>query len=273
MKRIKYQFFLTLPLSFRLMVLMALALVLTTPLSANPPRTTIPTSSPTPAASPKPLVLLTIYNPWRMVIGSDEPTFALYDNGLVIYQRLGPADAPEFASVQLTAAELKTLKAQLKLDKSLYALDAIKDYYPMTDQPTNVIRLFDPVLGEKTISIYGDLFADPEARQMAAPKRLIDLFDMLAAYTHPHAETWLPDQFEVILYEYDTTGAQKWPQGWPTLIDPTTVKRDSVYSLYIDIDQFDRYLQLRQKATAVELGERTWAFSVRFPLPHERPAA
>ena len=271
MKNIRHQFLITLPLSLLLFVLMAVALVIATPTSANPPKTSIFPLSPTPDNQPlKPLVLLTVYNPWLMVIGSDEPTFALYDNGLVIYQRIGPADAPEFASAQLTPAELKTLLAQLKIDKDLYALDANKDYYTKTDQPTNVIRLFDPVLGEKVISIYGDLYSDPEARQMAAPKRLIDLFDTLTVYSHPKAETWLPDHFEVMLWSYDTADAVAWPKDWPTLNDPSSIKRDSVYSLYVDIKDYDRYLELRHTATAVRLDGKNWSFSARFPFPHER---
>lgn len=96
MKRITRQFLISLPLSILLLVSMAVALVIATPLSANPPRTSIATPSPTPDKPEtfQPIILLTIYNPWLMVIGSDEPTFALYDNGLVIYQRIGPADAP-----------------------------------------------------------------------------------------------------------------------------------------------------------------------------------
>jgi hypothetical protein len=252
------------------MLSISLAATFAAPIHPNKPLTTFLPPSPTPDHQPlKPLVLLTIYNPWLMVIGSDEPTFALYDNGLVIYQRIGPADAPEFASVQLTAAEFKALKAQLKIDKSLYALDANKDYYTKTDQPTNVIRLFDPLLGEKLISIYGDLNSDPEARQMAAPQRLIDLYDTLVNYSHPDAQTWLPDKFEVMLWSYDTSDAVAWPSDWPTLTDPTTVKRDSLYSFYIDIKDYDRYLELRQSANAVRLDGKNWAFSARFPLPHE----
>lgn len=232
-------------------------------------RTATVAPSPTPIGAPRPLVLLTVYNPWLMVIGADEPTFALYDNGLVIYQRIGPADAPEFASVQLTSAELAALLAQLKIDEDLYALDANKDYYTKTDQPTTVIRLSDPVLGDKRISIYGDLYNDSEAREMAAPKRLIDLFDTLVKYYHPKAETWLPDHFEVMLWPYDTNDSTAWPANWPALSDPTTVKRESIYSLYVDIKEYDRYVQLKQSANALRLDGKNWAFSARFPFPHE----
>ncbi len=257
-------------LSILLMLSISLAATFAAPPQSSRLLTTFLPPSPTPDNQPlKPLVLLTVYNPWLMVIGSDEPTFALYDNGLVIYQRVNADNNPEFASVQLNADELKILKAQLKIDTELYTLDANKDYYTKTDQPTNVIRLFDPVLGEKIISIYGDLFDDPEARQMAAPKRLIDLFDTLTSYSHPKAKTWLPEKFEVMLWSYDTADAVAWPKDWPTLTDPTTIKRESVYSLYVDIKDYDRYLKLRQTATAVRLDGKNFAFSARFPFPHE----
>lgn len=231
------------------------------------------TLTPPPAQSaPQLLVLLTIYDPWRMVIGSDEPTFVLYDTGLVIYQRIGPADGMEFASVVLPADELKALRATLKIDKELYTLKADPDAVGKTDQPTNVIRLWEAELGEKVISIYGDLWHDAEARQLAAPKRLIDLFDTLVNFSHPRAERWLPAQFEVILWPYAYSDPTDWPQDWPGFDDPTTVKRDSVYSLYLDISQYERFLQLASQASAFKLDGQTWAFSLRFPFPHERSA-
>ncbi|MBI1276837.1 MAG: hypothetical protein GC179_01785 [Anaerolineaceae bacterium] len=261
---------LTLILMLTIIVLSSISLAFAAPMQSNQLLTTFLPPSPTPPNQPpKPLVLLTIYNPWLMVIGSDEPTFALYDNGLVIYQRKNTSGDFEFASVQLTDDEFKTLKSDLKIDKDLYALDANKDYYTKTDQPTNVIRLSDAVLGDKTISIYGDLFDDPEARQMAAPKRLIDLFDTLTGYSHPKAQTWLPEKFEVMLWSCDTADAVLWPSDWPTLTDPTTVQRESLYSIYVPISEYDHYLKLRQKAYAVRLDGKNWSFSARFPFPHE----
>jgi len=262
-------------LSIMLILLTTLAATFAAPITPDMAITmTPPPPSPTPAnEQPQPLVMLTIYDPWRMVIGSDEPAFVLYDNGLVIYQRIGPADALEFVSVQLTNTELADLKADLNINADLYALKADDTYYPKTDQPSNVIWLNDPQLGEKMVSIYGDLWNDEEARQLAAPQPLIDLFDKLVAYSHPDAQTWLPQQFEVILWPYDTSDAVAWPAGWPDLDDPTTIKRDSVYSLYISFDQYDRYLELRSTANAVRLDGQNWSFSMRFPLPHEHQPA
>src|SRR5689334_14251271 len=36
----------------------------------------------------KPMFVVTERNPWAMVIGSDVPTVALYEDGLLIYQRV-----------------------------------------------------------------------------------------------------------------------------------------------------------------------------------------
>lgn len=254
-----------------LTIMMSLSLAQASPVTLL--RTTLTPPPPTSTAVSEtlvPLVMLTIYDPWRMVIGSDEPAFVLYDSGLVIYQRIGPADAPEFVSVQLSAADLEVLKLNLGLNKDLYVLEANQDYYAKTDQPTNVIWLHDPVLGDKRISIYGDLWHDEEARRLAAPQPLIDLFDTLTTYSHPQAELWLPDHFEVMLWPYDTTDAAAWPSDWPGLDDDSTIKRQSVYSVYIHISDYQRYLTLRNTAQAVRLDGRTWAFAMRFPMPHER---
>ena len=35
---------------------------------------------------PRPLVVLLEFDPWQMVIGSDVPTFVLYDDGTIIYR-------------------------------------------------------------------------------------------------------------------------------------------------------------------------------------------
>ncbi len=270
MKRLHPRLPITL-LSITVMLLMTIAATFAAPTTPNMAITFTPPPSPTPADQPpQPLVMLTIYDPWRMVIGSGEPTFVLYDNGFILYPRIGTADAPEFASVQLTDDEFEALKADLNIDADLYTLEADDTYYPKTDQPTNVIRLFDAVLGDKTVSVYGDLWSDEEARQLAAPKPLIDLFDKLVAFSHPDAQTWFPEQFEVILWPYDTSDAVAWPANWPDLDDPTTIKRDAVYSLYIDFDEYDTYLELRNTANAVRLDGQNWSFSLRFPLPHER---
>jgi len=230
-------------------------------------RTTL-TPPPAPEA-PEPIIILTIYDPWRMVIGSDEPTFALYETGLVIYQRENDDGKWELAAVVLDEDEFQTLRDSLQIDADLYALDEEYDTVLITDQPSNTIEIDDPELGEKHFWIYGNLGSDSPDRDEAAPERLLNLFDLMTTFSHEDAKTWLPGQFEVILWPYETSDATTWPEDWPGLDDESTVERDSVYSLYIDIEAYDRFVELAEDANAFELDGQTWAFSVRFPFPHE----
>ncbi|MBZ0282650.1 MAG: hypothetical protein K8L97_18055 [Anaerolineae bacterium] len=256
--------------SFALIVMTLMALMVSAAAPAASPsvfRTTLP-PPPAPEA-PEPIIILTIHDPWRMVIGSDEPTFALYETGLVLYQRENDNGEWELASVVLDEDELQTLRDSLRIDADLYALDDEYDNVAITDQPSNTIEIYDAELGEKTFWIYGNLRIDSPERDEFAPERLLDLFDLMANFVHEDAKTWLPGQFEVILWPYETSEATQWPEDWPGLDDESTIKRDSVYSLYIDIEEYDRFRELAKDANAFELDGQTWTFSLRFPFPHE----
>lgn len=227
------------------------------------------TFTPPSQEAPKPIIVLTIYDPWKMVIGSDEPTFALYDTGLVIYQRENEDGDWEFASVKLDEDELQSLRESLHIDESLYAMDDDYSNVMITDQPSNRIQIFDAELGEKNFWIYGSLRFGGSERSEIAPQRVVDLYDVMAGFTREDAKTWLPGYFEVILWPFETSTAAAWPTDWPGLDDPTTVQRDTVYSIYVDIEEYDRFRELADDANAFRLDGQTWAFSVRFPLPHE----
>jgi hypothetical protein len=62
----------------------------------------------------QPLVLLTEYNPWAMVIGSDSPTFALYGNGTVIWRAEGRSG--KYMTVALAPSEVAELFRSARLD-------------------------------------------------------------------------------------------------------------------------------------------------------------
>jgi hypothetical protein len=222
----------------------------------------------TPEPSPKPLFVLTEYDPWRMVIGSDSPTFALYDNGLVIYVGEDSEGNPAYLSTQLDTKVFNKLREALTADKEFFALDSYYDIALKTDQPTSTIVAWDKDGTAKKVGVYGDLRDDDEARDQT-PKAFLTLFDAATAFTDPDATEWLPEKFEVMIWEYDTSGATRWPNQWPDLDDPTTVKRDQVYSIYVDASELPTYRKLAENATAVRIDGKTWAFSMRFPFPNE----
>src|SRR5690349_10682085 len=63
-----------------------------------------------PFAGPKPLAVFTEINPWLMVIGSDTPRVAVYENGDVVFvKKVGDSYAYHF--VQLSPAQLKEMES------------------------------------------------------------------------------------------------------------------------------------------------------------------
>ena len=90
-------------------------------------------------SKPYPLVILIERNPWLAVTGSDSPTFALYETGLVVFlnrearRECNPAGEPVFNiryfSVILDEKENADLLASLSLDQSFRDL---KENYTVT---------------------------------------------------------------------------------------------------------------------------------------------
>jgi hypothetical protein len=216
---------------------------------------------------PRALVLLTIYDPWQMVLGSDMPRFALYDDGQVIYTHRNDEGEWELLTATLTPRELNQLLARMDIGDTFFALD---DYYEgpmMTDQPSNSLMVWDEEHGTKTVGVYGDVSLG-EARELA-PEAFLKVYDAALGYTNPDAETWLPEKFEVMLWPYETSEATRWPAAWPDLDSPFAVQRDDQWSIYMDIDQYERFQSLAEDANAFRLDGKMWAFGVRFPYPHE----
>lgn len=253
-------------------VLMQLFLVmLTQPATATNPhmKTTFEPYGP---ENPLPMVVLMEYDPWRMVIGSDSPTFALYQNGLVIYSRKNEDGEWEHASTFLTIDERDALFKEI-VSPEFFELD---DYYEATgwtDQPSNRLMVWGKDGEMKEVSVYGNLRPhtdgsyDEEVRA-GTPEVYWQAFDTIIHFSHEDAETWLPEKFEVMLWPYDTSSGAKWPKNWPDLDDETTQKRgEDSYSVYVDIAELDTYFALSD--SAVELDGRRWAYALRFPFPTE----
>jgi hypothetical protein len=230
-----------------------------------------PTSTKTHLASSttgNPLFVLVEYDPWRMVIGSDSPTFVLYDDGLVIFVRRNKQGNPEYAATRLTGDDFVKLRANLAGNDPFFVLKAHYDLLLPSDQPSNVITLWNTKRGAKQVSVYGDLRHSKEARDLA-PQPFVRLFDKAVSYTNPEATSWRPEKFEVIVWETQRSDAVPWPKDWPDLNDPTTIKRGKVYSLYLEWSKLTTFRTLTHNGHALLINGKTWAFSLRYPLPSE----
>ncbi len=237
-----------------------------TPANIPPIRTTFEPYGP---ENPEPMVVLMEYDPWRMVIGSDSPTFALYENGLVIYRA---EDEIGYVSALLDFEERDALYAQIASD-AFFALDDYYEATEWTDQPSNVIMLWDKNGQVKRVSVYGSLYAGGEIESESranTPEAFLTAFDTLVNFSHAEAKAWLPEKFEVMLWPYDTSDSVRWPADWPDLDDPTTKPRgEDSYSVYVPIDELEAYFALQDSGSAVKLAGKTWAYGLRFPFPTE----
>lgn len=216
----------------------------------------------------RPLIRLTIFDSWAPVLGADSPQFVVYDTGQVIYA--GGVDDDRrltYMRVELEPAELEALLDSLGVEH-FYRME---DYYETvfkTDQRTETITVWTEDAGFHSVTVYGSLEYDPEARALA-PHGFVSAFDRMMSYSHPDAEPWLPEMFEVLLWPYENSSAAGWPEAWPEPGSPVFVPRDQVISVYLDSDQLERYRELAATARAVRLDGETYAFSMRWPFPHE----
>jgi hypothetical protein len=216
---------------------------------------------------PPPVLVMRQLDPWKMVIGSDSPAFALYADGTVIFR-----EGERYKSVRLTATEQQDLIGSLGIED----LSALKGHYQTTatsDQTQSYIFVYsgtDPFY----ISTYGSL-SSSETRS-TLPDEIVHAYDRLDSFSHPNARDWLPASIEVMIWPYEYAPGQSivWPSDWPGLDSPTTVQRgEHAFSLYVPSVQLGRltaFLGTRRPKGAVEIGGKKWAASTRFPFPHEQ---
>jgi hypothetical protein len=97
-----------------------------------------------------------------MVIGSDVPTFALYNTGQIIYKKI-ENERLKLYEIKLTKQELEKVIQSLAISSDIYKLPNDIEAARGTDQPTT--ELFLNIDFRKTISIYGGLDFNSEARE------------------------------------------------------------------------------------------------------------
>jgi hypothetical protein len=220
-------------------------------------------AGPRPASNP--LIVLVEQDPWAMVIGSDSPRFALYDDGLVIFR-----SKTGFKSVKLSGAEMSALVSRIAPEK-LAPLARLYRVSQVTDQPLVMLAVFDQ--GKRSvIRIYGRPSTQDAAAMLPTP--VVAAYQQLMAFDHPRARDWLPEKIEVMIWPYDYAPDTPivWPADWPGIDDPATVKRGYGYSLYVPSSRYSSltaFLRSRKQKGAIVIGGRKWSASMRYPFPGE----
>lgn len=217
----------------------------------------------------KPLIVLVETDPWAMVIGSDVPSFALYENGQIIYQQIENKRVKIY-EVTLSKAELQNVIKSFEITDRVFKLPNYIEAASKTDQPTNVLTLnFDST---KIIAVYGRVGTNPEVRK-SAPKQFLAVYDNIKKYKNDSAKAWFPDRFEVMFWDYNyAPNKRPWVEDFPDLKSPTTVKWDNdMYSVYIDkknYDEFEKYYSSMGEKQAVEINGKKMAIDYRLPFPN-----
>lgn len=217
-------------------------------------------------SSNSPQIILITSDPWKSVIGSDSPEFAVYEDRTVIFR-----EGTGYKTVNLSEKRYKEFLSLIRRDD----IEKFGGYYDIadaTDQPSNDLLIYaddEPVF----VSVYGSL-GDPEVSSKL-PKKLKSIFSKFTSFTDTQAKPWLPEYVEVMIhpYEYAPEKSIKWPDNWPGLDDPGTKNRgEESYSLFLPIAHLDElkiFLGTQKKRGAIEINNRKWTASFRFPFPHE----
>jgi hypothetical protein len=238
-----------------------------------------------PFEGPRPLAIFIQSNPWAMVIGSDTPRVAIYENGDVIFAKK-VNDRLAYHQVTLDKDQLEKVREHLK---PVLALKDLKPGYNIrpnaTDQPQAMFYLRD---GDREVatSVYGLMAAGTELpgftefpggpKPTIPPDALLKLHKWLCELDYPNSKEWTPKYVEVMLWDYSyAPGASiQWPKDWPALKSDRAIKRGDSYSIFLDgslLPKLREFLATQAKEKgAVEIDGKKMAASYRFTFPGER---
>ena len=218
-------------------------------------------------ASPE--LIFVEFDPWRMVIGSDWPYFALYSDGLVIYKKENTAPF-DLVSAHLDEEQHRALLAALQLD-SLSALNDGYDVSNYTDEPSYELHAWLRA-ERKDISVNGSIRTSPFSR-VRLPPELLNAFDTVFRFSAEGAEPWQPDRLELMLWPFDHSRLEPvaWPSEWPGL-EAASQRPSGLYQIFVPSDDYERLFSLLanlRDGRGVGLDNHTWSLDYRIPFPRE----
>lgn len=151
----------------------------------------------------KPLFVLVEYNHRAMVVGADTPTFALYDDGTVIFWRK-EGRGGKYVSAKLTDSEVSGVLEQVN-PQSFVSLG--RRYEPaggISHAPETLMVLREKGGSYKGVYIFGSLRREENGSYpRGVPNLLADVFQFATTYDNAKATEWLPDSVEVMVWPYE----------------------------------------------------------------------
>lgn len=231
-----------------------------------------------PFQGPRPLVVVQVTDPWIMVVGSDTPIFALYEDGQVIQEVKGAGGDASYQWKQLTKPELEQLLRRVAACGPYPEKARHVELSRATDMPET--RIYVDLGGTPYArSVYGLRWGGGEvlARDPAVelPVEVGRLGGLLWHLSMPGMRPWVPRYVEVMAwpYEYAPRPSLPWPQTWPGLSSSRAFKRGDSWSIFLDgtaWPQVNAFLRKLEAKAAVEIEGRKWALAVRGVFPNEK---
>ncbi len=222
----------------------------------------------------KPLAVLWQMNPWLMVIGSDVPTVVVYDDGLVVMQRIARHSVSRIQG-QLAPADARALAA--RIDAGLAKSPHHSSANLATDQPTVDILVQSGGLWREA-SCYG-LSADGVSSTRGssgseAPVGFVTAFKALLSVKPSGEKSWVPDQIEIMLWGNDgAPRATPWPTDVPApAASITPPPPGSGVIKHVVAGKYEPALKAYLSANSgrgVRLNGHTWALRYRVRVPSE----
>jgi len=237
-----------------------------------------------PFEGPRPLAVMIESNPWLMVIGSDTPSFVLYENGQVIYRKTEADRQSRHMTKQLSQAQLIDLKAKLSAAAKPSPPKRHFDLAPqVTDQPET--KFYVNMDGTSFVTtIYGLTSGRPvesrprtpggDGKGELLPQQLTDLHAFLSTLEYADATEWVPRYVEAMVWDYGYAPEESihWPKDWSGLNSATSLKRGDAYSIFLPGSEYPKlrlFLSTRKEKGAVEIDGKKWIVSVRDTFPSE----
>lgn len=233
-----------------------------------------------PFAGPRPLAVLIEQDPWLMVIGSDTPRVAIYEDGDVVFAKKTGERSYAYHHAKLSAAELGKLAQGWEPMVKRGGSGKRYDLSGATDQPTAALYLATSG-GAWAASVYGlscrrakpPAPTNPKGEE-APPPELYAVHQMLCGIDYPASREWQPKYVEVMLwdYSYAPNASVQWPKAWPGLSSPRALKRGDSYSIFLngrDIPALITFVASVKERGAVELGGKKWSIAYRYTFPGE----
>jgi len=207
---------------------------------------------------------------WASVLGADASAFTLYDNRDLIYfnRQVG-----RYEYVQLTEGEYARILEDV-IPKDLPMFADRYDRVWVTCQ--NVYYFYFGGDRPRMVSVYGhpttDIDFGGKERVYEIPHSLRRCFNTIERYQNSRAVHWVPEKIEVLVWDPFPTDEEylAWPDEWPDLNSPETIRRPSVSSVFLPRELYDEFMALLEESKGiVMMNAQPMVISYRMPIPGE----